>query len=66
MTTSRKWGQLTATKTLNALTDSGMKQLGTAYFTPNSIRIVFDGDDGFFNGIDERLPSALKPLPIRM
>ncbi|WP_339220704.1 carboxypeptidase regulatory-like domain-containing protein [Paenibacillus sp. FSL W7-1332] len=41
----------TATKTLNALTDSGMKKLGTAYFTPNSIRIVFDGDDGFFNGI---------------
>lgn len=41
----------TATKPLNAQTDSGMKQLGTAYFTPNSIRIVFTGDDNFFNGV---------------
>ncbi|MGG3308694.1 carboxypeptidase regulatory-like domain-containing protein [Paenibacillus lautus] len=41
----------TATKTLNAQTDSGMKQLGTAYFTPNSIKIAFNGDDNFFNGV---------------
>lgn len=41
----------TATKTLNAQTESGMKQLGTAYFTPNSIKIVFNGDDNFFNGV---------------
>ncbi|MGW9528232.1 DUF7601 domain-containing protein [Paenibacillus terrae] len=41
----------TATKTLNAQTESGMKQLGTAYFTPNSIRVVFNGDDNFFNGV---------------
>ncbi|MGG4357151.1 DUF7601 domain-containing protein, partial [Paenibacillus lautus] len=41
----------TTTKPLNAQTDSGMKQLGTAYFTPNSIRIVFTGDDNFFNGV---------------
>nr|WP_145405119.1 carboxypeptidase regulatory-like domain-containing protein [Paenibacillus xylanexedens] len=41
----------TATKTLFAQTDSGTKQLGTAYFTPNSIRVVFDGDDNFFNGV---------------
>ncbi|HEY4390952.1 MAG TPA: SpaA isopeptide-forming pilin-related protein, partial [Paenibacillus sp.] len=41
----------TATKTLNAQTESGMKQLGTVYFTPTSIRIVFNGDDNFFNGV---------------
>ncbi|WP_055109490.1 DUF7601 domain-containing protein [Paenibacillus ihumii] len=41
----------TATKTLNAKTDSGIKQLGTAYFTPNSIKIVFNGDDNLFNGV---------------
>ncbi|WP_283657482.1 hypothetical protein [Paenibacillus sp. RC343] len=41
----------TTNKTLNAQTESGMKQLGTAYFTPNSIRIVFNGDDNFFNGV---------------
>jgi|GEM_PF-658758 len=41
----------TATKILNAQTESGMKKLGTAYFTPNSIKIVFDGDDNFFNGV---------------
>ncbi|WP_366292108.1 SpaA isopeptide-forming pilin-related protein [Paenibacillus sp. AN1007] len=41
----------TATKTLNAQTDSGTKQLGTAYFNPNSIRVVFDGEDNFFNGV---------------
>ncbi|TCZ72148.1 hypothetical protein E0485_22395, partial [Paenibacillus albiflavus] len=41
----------TATKTLNAQTESGMKQLGTAYFSPNSIKIVFNGDDNFFNGV---------------
>ncbi|MGE7114035.1 DUF7601 domain-containing protein [Lysinibacillus sp. NPDC047702] len=41
----------TATKVLNAQTESGMKQLGTAYFTPNSIKIVFNGDDNFFNGV---------------
>lgn len=41
----------TATRTLNATTDSGVKQLGTVYFTPNSIRIVFNGDDQFFNGV---------------
>ncbi|KQY79852.1 hypothetical protein ASD24_18055 [Paenibacillus sp. Root52] len=40
----------TATRTLNATTDSGVKQLGTVYFTPNSIRIVFNGDDQFFDG----------------
>lgn len=41
----------TTTRTLNATTESGLKQLGTVYFTPNSIRIVFNGDDLFFNGI---------------
>ncbi|WP_315370922.1 carboxypeptidase regulatory-like domain-containing protein [Paenibacillus xylanexedens] len=41
----------TATKTLNAQTESGTKQLGTAYFTPNSIKIVFNGEDNFFNGV---------------
>lgn len=41
----------TATKTLMAQTESGIKTLGTAYFTPNSIRIVFNGDDSFFNGV---------------
>ncbi|CAH1197217.1 carboxypeptidase regulatory-like domain-containing protein [Paenibacillus sp. JJ-223] len=41
----------TATKTLMATTDYGQKQLGTAYFTPDSIKIVFNGDDSFFNGI---------------
>ncbi|MCM3173618.1 carboxypeptidase regulatory-like domain-containing protein [Paenibacillus sp. MER 99-2] len=41
----------TATRTLNATTENGVKQLGTVYFTPNSIRIVFNGDDLFFNGI---------------
>ncbi|GAA0351300.1 DUF7601 domain-containing protein [Bacillus horti] len=41
----------TATRPLMASTESGVKQLGIAYFTPNSIRIVFDGDDGFFNGV---------------
>ncbi|MBW5448974.1 hypothetical protein GE107_23325 [Cohnella sp. CFH 77786] len=41
----------TATKTLMATTEFGAKQLGTAYFTPNSIKIVFNGDDSFFNGV---------------
>ncbi|MGG4146044.1 DUF5979 domain-containing protein [Paenibacillus algorifonticola] len=41
----------TATKTLMATTDFGVKQLGTAYFTPNSIKLVFNGDDWFFNGV---------------
>ncbi|WP_100541275.1 SpaA isopeptide-forming pilin-related protein [Paenibacillus sp. GM2FR] len=41
----------TATKTLMATTETGQKQLGIAYFTPESIKIVFNGDDGFFNGI---------------
>ncbi|WP_046232674.1 SpaA isopeptide-forming pilin-related protein [Paenibacillus algorifonticola] len=41
----------TATKSLMATTDFGVKQLGTAYFTPNSIKIVFNGDDWFFNGV---------------
>ncbi len=41
----------TVTRPLNALTDSGTRQLGTVYFTPNSIRIVFNGDDNFFNGV---------------
>ncbi|PQP84156.1 hypothetical protein C0Q44_06050 [Paenibacillus sp. PCH8] len=41
----------TATKALMATTDSGVKQLGIAYFTPDSIKIVFNGDDGFFNGV---------------
>ncbi|MFD3262212.1 carboxypeptidase regulatory-like domain-containing protein [Paenibacillus lentus] len=41
----------TATKTLMATTEFGAKQLGTAYFTPNSIKIVFNGDDWFFNGV---------------
>ncbi|WP_458124713.1 hypothetical protein [Paenibacillus sp. Z3-2] len=40
-----------ATKTLNAQTETGMKQLGTAYFTPDSIRIEFNGHDDFFNGV---------------
>lgn len=34
-----------------ATTETGQKQLGIAYFTPNSINIVFNGDDVFFNGI---------------
>ncbi|NUU77386.1 DUF7601 domain-containing protein [Paenibacillus xylanilyticus] len=41
----------TATKPLMATTDTGVKQLGTAYFTPDSIKIVFNGDDWFFNGV---------------
>lgn len=41
----------TAAKPLMATTDMGVKQLGTAYFTPDSIKIVFDGDDWFFNGV---------------
>ncbi|MNO43796.1 Pilin precursor [compost metagenome] len=41
----------TSTKTLNAQTETGMKQLGTVYFTRDSIRIVFNGDDNFFNGV---------------
>ncbi len=41
----------TATRSLNAQTESGIRQLGTVYFTPNSIRIVFNGDDNFFNGV---------------
>jgi LPXTG-motif cell wall-anchored protein len=41
----------TATKTLMATTEFGPKQLGTAYFTPDSIKIVFNGDDSFFNGV---------------
>ncbi|ETT69398.1 DUF5979 domain-containing protein [Paenibacillus sp. FSL H8-0457] len=41
----------TATKPLMATTETGQKQLGIAYFTPNSIKIVFNGDDVFFNGI---------------
>ncbi|MEO2207993.1 SpaA isopeptide-forming pilin-related protein [Paenibacillus pabuli] len=41
----------TATKPLMATTDMGLKQLGTAFFTPDSIKIVFDGDDWFFNGV---------------
>uniref|UniRef100_UPI000D2F7F97 DUF7601 domain-containing protein n=1 Tax=Metasolibacillus meyeri TaxID=1071052 RepID=UPI000D2F7F97 len=45
----------TATKVLNAQTESGMRQLGTAYFTPNSIRIVFNGDDNFFNGVGRNI-----------
>ncbi len=45
----------TATKVLNAQTESGMRKLGTAYFTPNSIRIVFDGDDNFFNGVGRNI-----------
>jgi len=40
-----------ATKTLNAQTEMGSKKLGTAYFTAGSIRIVFDGDASFFNGV---------------
>ena len=41
----------TAKKSLMAQTDFGSKVLGTVYFTPDSIRIVFDGDDWFFNGV---------------
>ncbi|MFC9710591.1 DUF5979 domain-containing protein [Paenibacillus sp. NPDC056933] len=41
----------TATKPLMATTDLGAKQLGIAYFTPDSIKIVFNGDDWFFNGV---------------
>ncbi|MGV2794522.1 hypothetical protein GNF78_14985, partial [Clostridium perfringens] len=45
----------TATETLMATTDLGVKQLGTAYFTPNGIKIVFNGDDWFFNGVGVRV-----------
>lgn len=41
----------TAAKPLMAQTETGVKQLGVAYFTPNSIRIVFNGEDNFFNGV---------------
>ncbi|GIP57176.1 DUF7601 domain-containing protein [Paenibacillus woosongensis] len=41
----------TATKTLMASTEFGQKQLGIAYFTPDSIKIVFNGDESFFNGV---------------
>ncbi|HHY28187.1 MAG TPA: hypothetical protein GX523_15845, partial [Desulfitobacterium dehalogenans] len=41
----------TATKPLNAVTETGTKRLGTVYFTPGSIKVVFDGDDSFFNGV---------------
>lgn len=41
----------TVNKNLMATTDFGLKQLGTAYFTQDSIKIVFNGDDTFFNGI---------------
>ncbi|MET3852420.1 carboxypeptidase regulatory-like domain-containing protein [Paenibacillus sp. OAE614] len=41
----------TATKTLMATTELGVKLLGIASFTPDSIKIVFNGDDSFFNGI---------------
>ncbi|QJD85610.1 DUF7601 domain-containing protein [Cohnella herbarum] len=41
----------TDTKTLMAQTETGSKKLGSVYFTPNSIKIVFDGDEGFFNGV---------------
>ncbi|MFC4307175.1 DUF7601 domain-containing protein [Cohnella boryungensis] len=41
----------TATKSLMAQTETGPKKLGTAYFTPSSIKVVFDGDEGFFNGV---------------
>ncbi|MEK8130815.1 DUF5979 domain-containing protein, partial [Paenibacillus filicis] len=41
----------TATKPLMAQTESGSKKLGTAYFTPVSIKVLFDGDEGFFNGV---------------
>lgn len=40
----------TANRTLMATTDSGTKQLGTVSFTPDSIKIVFNGDDLFFDG----------------
>ena len=56
----------TATKSIMATTDLGMKQLGIAYFTPDSIKIVFNGDDWFLTVLDEGLPSASKPLPIRI
>lgn len=45
----------TVSKTLMASTDFGLKQLGIAYFTPDSIRIVFDGDDSFFNGVGTKV-----------
>lgn len=41
----------TATRSLMAQTDTGPKMLGTVYFTPSSIRVVFNGDEGFFNGV---------------
>ncbi len=41
----------TATKSLMAQTETGPKKLGTAYFAPSSIKVVFDGDEGFFNGV---------------
>lgn len=42
-------------KPLVAETELGQKPLGTAYFTPNSIKIVFNGDDYFFNGIGTKI-----------
>ncbi|WP_342471715.1 SpaA isopeptide-forming pilin-related protein [Metasolibacillus sp. FSL H7-0170] len=50
----------TATKVLNAQTESGMRQLGTAYFTPNSIKIEFNGDDNFFNGVGRNIVFSLE------
>jgi hypothetical protein len=41
----------TANRALMAQTETGPKQLGTVYFTPSSIRVVFNGDEGFFNGV---------------
>lgn len=41
----------TVTKTLMAQTESGTKTLGTVSFTPESIKITFNGDDSFFNGV---------------
>jgi hypothetical protein len=50
----------TATKALMAQTESGTRPLGTAMFTPNSIRIVFDGDDDFFNGVRRGIVISLE------
>lgn len=45
----------TANKPLMAATELGQKSLGMAYFTPNSIKIVFNGDDYFFGGIGRKV-----------
>lgn len=38
-------------KLLMVIIDMGVKQFGIVYFILDSIKIVFDGDDWFFNGV---------------